>query len=455
VLKECIELRESDVLALFWDETTADTADVFLRAARELKIEVRKRLVSLEEQAAFPNRNELSAEDRDALYSARGIITCLSNHVPGTSYRKELVNVGTDGGKRFGHMPGANLKVLAHAVDINYTEATSRCDDLALAMALGTKARLQTYIPANGNSPEVPMDLTFGLGGVERSPITSTGRIAPGTWGNLPGGETFIAPWEDTAEGVFVLNGAFKNYVIQPPNYLLLHFEKGRMVGVEGTEAEKDAFNAILDFALLHNDPFYNSLAELGIGVNRGIKELTGNALFDEKCYGTAHIAIGDSSRYGGKHSSIIHEDLISRQPSLWIDDEPILSRGKDAFNPRRWRDELDQAVVNSEPLKLDTLVTRTEVSADKGAFGKLCVKREVAAGRIGHYTIGQSSTSRELAQVYSCIPLLPHQIRFEQLTGQCQSRANLSKEFTEAAVKILQRHGLVRVPNNGDFGHE
>jgi hypothetical protein len=262
---------------------------------------------------------------------------------------------------------------------------------------------------------------------------------------------------EDTAEGVFVLNGAFKNYVIQPPGYLLLYFEKGHMVRVEGTPAEAAAFNAILDFARSHNDPFHSSLAELGIGVNRGIKELTGNALFDEKCYGTAHIAIGDSERYGGRHSSLIHEDLISRRPSLWIDDEPILSRGDDAFSATRWREELDQAATNGAPLQHDTLVSRTNIYAEKGAYGRLSVRRDVAAGRVCHYTIGRSSASRDLASVYSNIPRLPQLIKLGDLARECQDKANLSETDTQASIKILLRHAVVeaRLPDNGDFHHE
>jgi len=136
-LSECVDLKQHDVLALFWDETTDETAKVLLHAANLLNLDVRSRFVTLEAQASFSEEVGLSAEDRHALDSARGIITCLSNHVAGTAYRNALLTAGTDGGKRFGHMPGANLKVLAHAVNINYVEATSRCEALALAWTLG------------------------------------------------------------------------------------------------------------------------------------------------------------------------------------------------------------------------------------------------------------------------------------------------------------------------------
>jgi hypothetical protein len=398
----------------------------------------------LEEQTSFSSNEGLSSEDRDALDSARGIITCLSNQVAGTAYRTELLRVGTNAGKRFGHMPGANLKVLAHAVNIDYLEASSRCDDLALALMLGENVRLQTYVPARNGFPEQACDLNFRIGGLLRSPITSTGIIPLGTWGNLPGGETFIAPIEDTANGIFVLNGAFKNYIIEPPGYLRLHFENGRLMKVDGTAEEEVAFTQILDYARSLGDSFYDSLAELGIGVNPGVTELTGNALFDEKCCGTAHIAIGDSSRYGGRYTSRIHEDLISRAPSIWVDDKQILERGQDAFEARDWREKLDENTPCSVLLDPDCEVSRTNVTAEGGAFGRLRVRRSVSAGRLCVYTIGEPTTSRILAQVHSLVPRLGGHVRFAELSQRAQLEWQLSPQLIADALAILVKHDLI-----------
>jgi hypothetical protein len=457
VLTECLDLKANDVLALFWDETTADTAQLFLHEARKLGLTVRQRYITTMDQANFGSATGLGLEDQEALDNARGIITCLSNHVPGTAYRTELLRVGTDGGKRFGHMPGADVSVLAHAVNIDYVRASSRCDDLALALTLGEEVRLQTYVFDTDGSRKQRFDLNFQVGGLRRSPITSTGIIPLGTWGNLPGGETFIAPLEDTASGVFVLNGAFKNHVIEPPGHLLLHFERGRLVKVAGTIREEVAFNKILDFARSHGDAYYNSLAELGIGVNPGIKQLTGNALFDEKCHGTAHIAIGDSSRYGGQYSSRIHEDLISRAPSLWIDDKPILDAGEDAFSAAQWRERLEDWTNDDQTMNAGSMVTRTTITAEKGPVGKLRVRRKVAAGRVCIYTIGEASTSRILALVYSSIPHLPRQIKNEDLYQTCKRDLALAENQITAAVKILLRHGVisVRTNANGNVHHD
>jgi hypothetical protein len=447
VLAECLRLDAGDVLALFWDETTTEPAELLLEVARDLRLDVRERRVPLEEQAAFAATRDISFEDRDAIESARGILTCVSSHVEGTAYRLELLKIGATAGKRFGHVPGANLSVLAHATNIDYENASSRCDDLALALTIGQMVRLQTYVLDEAGQPVAsrPYDLEFEIGGLIRSPITSTGIIPLGTWGNLPGGETFISPMEDTAEGTFVLNGAFKNFVIKPPAYLLLHFEGGRLARVEGSAEERAAFDKILDYGRQRADPYYDALAELGIGVNTGIKELTGNALFDEKCYGTAHIAIGDGSRFGGRYSSAIHEDLVSRLPSLWVDNKPILLRGQDAFQPAEWRESLDDTLPNLQPLAQEFLVTRTAIKAERDN-GRLRVRREVSSGRLCYYTVGDAETSEALARLYTgLLPRLPHEVLVSDLYRGAET-LGLTPGQTTAALAILQRHGLVAV---------
>jgi hypothetical protein len=439
VLAECLRLDEYDVLALFWDETTAEPAELLLEAARELRLDVRERYVPLAEQAAFAATREVSLDDRDAIDSARGVLTCLSSHIEGTAYRLELLKIGATAGKRFGHVPGANLSVLAHATNIDYEQASSRCDDLALALTVGQTARLQTYVLDEGGQPVTsrPYDLEFELGGLLRSPIPL------GTWGNLPGGETFISPMEDTAEGTYVLNGAFKNFVFQPPAHLLLHFEKGRLRNVEGGDEERAAFDKILVFARSRGDSYYDALAQLGIGVNTGIKELTGNPLFDEKCYGTAHITIGDGSRYGGRYSSSIHEDLITRRPSLWVDAKPLLLSGGHAFRPEQWRESLHDIVPNLQPVGSDFFVTRTAIKAERDS-GRLRVRREVASGRLCYYTVGDAETSEILARLYTgLLPHLPHEVPVSAFYKGGEA-LGLSREQAWAALAILQRHGLV-----------
>jgi leucyl aminopeptidase (aminopeptidase T) len=446
LLSKCLELNAGDVLALFWDETVEETAKILAEAATKFGLVIMERKVSLEYQKAFVEGDVLSIEDKDALESARAIITCLSDHTAATTYRQTLLREGTSMGKRFGHMPGANKDLLAYAATIDYEHAVTRCDDLALVLTLGRKARLQTYVHKE-NGERLAYNLDFDLGGFDRYPITSNGIISLGTWGNIPGGETFIAPMEDTANGTFVLNGAFKNYVVKPPDHLLLHFEKGNLKDkhVEGTPDVLENFNPFLDYARARGDKFFNSLAELGIGVNTSITELTGKALFDEKCYGTAHIAIGDNTRYGGYHTSKIHEDLITRSPTLWVDDKLILKDGEDAFNPQEWRESLATFRIEGWDEKAPTTLTRTHTHAEASPSGKLQVKQGVAAGRVCIYTVGDDHTSEVLASVFSKVPITPgHVMSVRDLAEAAVSDPKLGPDQVRKALSILERHKLI-----------
>ncbi len=446
LLSKCLELHAGNVLVIFYDETVGETHNLLKEAAEKLDLVVMSRYVSPAEQKEFDRTRGLSVEDKALLESARAIITCVSAHVEGTAFRLELLKAGTQMGKRFGHMPGAVPELFSYAATIDYEHAVSRCDDLALALTVGRRARLQTYIfgPDGGREE---FDLEFEIGGLQRPPITSSGIISLGTWGNIPGGETFISPIEDTANGTFVLNGAFKGCVLKPPDYILLRFENGYLRDdlVEGTPQALERFRQLLDFARERGDTYYNSLAELGIGVNTGIQELTGIALFDEKCYGTAHIAIGDNTRYGGRYPSDIHEDLITRAPSLWVDGKPILRDGQDAFDPREWRESLSTYQKGWGDERQLTTVTRTDIHAGFYDSKSLKVMRRVAAGRICIYTVGDEPTSKILAQIFSKLPPTVGQVALlGELTSWAEKELALSPVETMTALAILESHNLI-----------
>ena len=443
ILRECLGLDRGDVLALFWDESTEEPARLIGDAAHRLGIVVRERRLSFNDQHRFNRRTGLSDQDSEALETSRGVLTCLSNNSAFTSYRGALISAGTTSGVRFGHMPGIDMWVLASAVNIDYAAAEQRCDDLALALSIGKRARLESY--ANGNGESGAERLEFDLGGLTRSPISSTGRIPMGTWGNIPGGETFIAPIEGTAEGMFVLNGSFKDHVLQPAMALRLHFRNGTLTGFDGPSVVRTAFDRLLEPGRRLKDPFFDCLAELGIGVNPGIPELTGNALFDEKCDGTVHIALGDSVRYGGRQASVIHEDLVTRQPSLWIDDRQVLDRGRNVFDPTVWREQLETTQVASRVSADDFGIRRTALRADFNEEGRLCVRREVAAGRICSYSIGDLETSHVLALLYEVIPPLPASIGIADVLIN-SGLISIPEVLVRPGLTILLRHQLIEI---------
>ena len=64
---------------------------------------------------------------------------------------------------------------------------------------------------------------------------------------------------------------------------------------------------------------------ELGIGTNYVFKKPIGNILYDEKIFGTIHIAFGGYS----ERRCPVHEDFILIKPTVWVDGRKIMEKGR------------------------------------------------------------------------------------------------------------------------------
>lgn len=140
-------------------------------------------------------------------------------------------------------------------------------------------------------------DLTLSVAG--RTWINSDGRR------NMPSGEIFTGPIEDSAQGRLrcgfpVCRGGRELVGIE------LEFDQGRVVSARAEEGEA-YLRSMLDL-----DPGARRLGELGLGLNPGIDRFTGSILYDEKIGGTVHLALGQSyPETGGVNLSALHWDLI------------------------------------------------------------------------------------------------------------------------------------------------
>ena len=122
---------------------------------------------------------------------------------------------------------------------------------------------------------------------------------------NMPCGEVFTGPVEDSANGEIYF-GVPVAVAGREVLGVRLRFEGGRVVEASAEKGE-EYLKSMLDA-----DQGARYLGELGIGTNYGIPRATKNILFDEKLGGTVHLAIGRSyEKTGGKNDSSVHWDLI------------------------------------------------------------------------------------------------------------------------------------------------
>jgi leucyl aminopeptidase (aminopeptidase T) len=140
---------------------------------------------------------------------------------------------------------------------------------------------------------------------------------------SLPHGEAYIAPLEESAEGVVVIEKSFfrGRFVAG----LRLVFSSGRVTGVE---APDPAGAQIFRNLLADSGGDKDVIAELGIGVNPGVVEPIGYISLDEKIGGSVHIAIGMNEHFGGRNKSNLHLDLVILKPTVWFDGKIVIENG-------------------------------------------------------------------------------------------------------------------------------
>ena len=133
----------------------------------------------------------------------------------------------------------------------------------------------------------------------DRKFINSDGKT------NMPSGEIFTGPVEDSVEGwVRFTYPAIR--LGREVEGIELKFEKGKVV--EATAEKNEAF--LLE--MLEVDDGARYVGEFAIGTNKRINRFIKNMLFDEKTGGTIHMALGAGyPQTGSVNKSGIHWDMI------------------------------------------------------------------------------------------------------------------------------------------------
>jgi len=141
-------------------------------------------------------------------------------------------------------------------------------------------------------------DLTMSVAG--RKWINSDGKK------NMPSGEVFTSPVEDSIEGK--ISFSFPAcYGGREAHDVKLTLKNGRVVKADAGKG-KDFLLATLD-----TDEGARGVGEIAIGTNYSIQKFTKNTLFDEKIGGTIHMALGASyPEAGGMNKSAVHWDMVN-----------------------------------------------------------------------------------------------------------------------------------------------
>jgi hypothetical protein len=161
-------------------------------------------------------------------------------------------------------------------------------------------------------------DLTLRVAG--RPWLTDALPLQRGGIANFPGGEVFVAPHRDGADGVLAADLTVPYTVdglVDEP--VRLEFAGGRVTSIDGGRAAT-MLRELVEGAGEGADV----IAELGLGLNPTVRP-RGHVMLDEKAAGTAHVAIGrNTGAYGGDNEAAIHVDMIFSAPQVEADGRPI-----------------------------------------------------------------------------------------------------------------------------------
>jgi aminopeptidase len=165
-------------------------------------------------------------------------------------------------------------------------------------------------------------ELTLGVEG--RECLVDAGH------NNMPGGEVFLCPLEDSVDGAITFGEFPAVHQGHEVEAARLVFREGKVVEASARRGEEVLLGA------LETDDGARMIGELGIGCNPGIRRHMKNTLFDEKIYGTIHLAVGKGIvTAGGRNESALHWDIVKDLRNggrLFCDDELVQESGEWTF---------------------------------------------------------------------------------------------------------------------------
>ncbi len=212
-------------------------------------------------------------------------------------------------GARGATMPGITADMMIRTLNADYRRIARLTGRVASRLTSARKARIRTV-----DGTDLELDLRGRIGDPDTGIVVKSGAFS-----NLPAGEAYIAPVESKSEGVVVVDGSFAPFgrLSRPVRLEVRHGRIERITGNDRLKAVFDRYGAR-----------ERVLCELGIGTNyKAI--ITGNVLEDEKVLGSVHVAFGNNLGFGGRNQASIHLDGVITKPSFWLDDEPVIIKGK------------------------------------------------------------------------------------------------------------------------------
>ena len=303
-VRDCMGVKPGEKVLIVTDEPLRNIAYAIWKESKEAGAEV-----MLAEMLPRKTNGEEPPDEIAEMMKAVDVVFCpTSKSLTHTDSRRSA----TAKGARIATLPGVTEEIMIRCMNADYNKIAERTFRLCAMLEKTENVRV--------TSPR-GTDITMPVKG--RHAHASSGLFREkGLWGNLPTGESYLAPLEGLSEGVVVVDGSMAGVgmIVEP---IRIEVKKGYAAEiVGGAEATK------LVSLLEPHGRDGRTLAEFGIGTNDKAV-LTGIILEDEKVMGTVHIAFGDNKSMGGTVRVASHLDGLIKEPAVWFDGDLVMKNGR------------------------------------------------------------------------------------------------------------------------------
>ena len=303
-VRDCMGTKPGERVLIVTDEPLRTIGYALWKAAKDLGTEVM--LVEILPRAS--NGAEPPTEVAELMKMVDVVLCPTSKSLTHTDSRR----AASAAGARVATLPGVTEEIMIRCMNADYDAIAARtfrlCDELEKTSVVKVKAPSGT-------------DVILPIKG--RKAHASSGLFREkGLWGNLPTGESYLAPVEGESQGIVVVDGSMAQVgMVREPIRIVV--KDGYATDITGgVEAKR-----LIELLEPHGKDA-RTVAEFGIGTNdKAI--LTGLILEDEKVMGTIHIAFGDNKSMGGSVRVASHLDGLIKEPTVWFDDRKVMEGGR------------------------------------------------------------------------------------------------------------------------------
>ena len=304
-LKDYMGLEESETLLIIADPKMREIALSFYEAGNIIA----KEAFYIEMRERELNGEEPPEQVADLMKSVDVVIAVTSKSLTHTNARRNASKIGV----RVGTMPGITIETMIRCLNGNIDKVLDLTQRVNNAFQNVAKVKVLAKHGTN-----VSFDIT------NRKSVASTGILRNiGESGNLPSGEVYVAPIEESVNGVIAFDESIATLgVLTHPVYV--EVKDGLITKISGRGGEARLFGKLVN----RFGEKSKTVGEFGIGTNPYAK-ICGEILEDEKVLGTIHFAFGNNLSFGGTNDVQFHVDGLVSKPTVYFDDKIIMEDGK------------------------------------------------------------------------------------------------------------------------------